>query len=53
MSASWVSRRGGSGAWVIRVERVRDQSDKATAWVIKVERVRDQSESERPAGVRE
>ena len=38
---------------MIRVERVRDQSDKATAWVIKVERVRDQSESERPAGVRE
>ena len=27
MSASWVSRRGGSATWVIGVERVRDRSE--------------------------
>ena len=42
--ASWVGIKGGLGAWVIRVERVRDRSDIVAAWVIGVERVRDQSE---------
>ena len=44
MSASWVGKRGGSAAWVIGVERVRDRSDRVAAWVIGVESVRDQSE---------